>query len=92
MSSGKDFDPSDPSFLPFLFLTSMASTCLQIWVVVSLSQNLMYLVHLAVVCPKINKIHLDCILASLSWNLIAEDYWRACHGMCRLFIGLNINE
>ena len=85
VSSGKDFDPSDPSFLPFLFLTSMASMCLQLWVVVSSSQNLMYLVHLAVV-------HLDCILASLSWNLIAEDYWRACHGMCRLFICLNINE
>ena len=39
--SGKDFDPSDPSFLPFLFLTSMTSACLQLWVATSLSRNLM---------------------------------------------------
>ena len=39
--SGKDFDPSDPSFLPFLFLTSMASASLQLWVATSLSRNLM---------------------------------------------------
>ena len=39
--SGKDFDPSDPSFLPFLFLTSMASASLKLWVATSLSQNLM---------------------------------------------------
>ena len=63
VSSGKDFDPSDPSFLPFLFLTSMASTCLQLWVAASLSRNLM-----------------------------AEDYWRAGDGTFRLFIGLNVNE
>ena len=63
VSSGKDFDPSDPSLLPFLFLTSMASASLQL-----------------------------CVATSLSWNLMAEDYWRDGNDTCRLFIGLNVNE
>ena len=39
VSSGKHL--LDPSFLPFLFLTSMASTCLQLWVAAFFSRNLM---------------------------------------------------